>query len=476
MKKKFLAILLAATLSVSVLPVTCIAANIDTEETLSVSDIVTVPEAMAASASQSVKNSIELKWTGFRWISHTSAALTLRTNINGKCYYQWVERRDDGTSEIPKLTLKSAWISTKTDKNFTIQLNDLKTDNAIDLYMVLVDTKGNRSGLKKIKMDQSKRPAVVPAHKAVIPKVTESALKGLDSPLKFYPDTFYPFQVIGAGTTNQNPGEGDVKWEPIYWSTSSNPRDAQKHSAWKIGSAKGITKAATYNLYVFFQKWVYTGNQWTATDTVSSSVYQFRSADISKTPVSKPTSAQVKLSTPSLSGISNSSVGIVLKWKQVRNATGYKIYRKTGKSSKWNYIATVKGGKNLTCTDRSAKQGTMYTYTVRAYRGSALSSYNKSGIRTIRLSAPSQYTPSSKAVGKLTARWKKISAVSGYQIQYSVSSKFNEAKTVSTTAVSKTLSGLKRGRTYYVRIRAYKKTGGKVYYGAWSNRKGVKIA
>ena len=223
MKKKFLAILLAATLSVSVLPVTCIAANIDTEETLSVSDIVTVPEAMAASASQSVKNSIELKWTGFRWISHTSAALTLRTNINGKCYYQWVERRDDGTSEIPKLTLKSAWISTKTDKNFTIQLNDLKTDNAIDLYMVLVDTKGNRSGLKKIKMDQSKRPAVVPAHKAVIPKVTESALKGLDSPLKFYPDTFYPFQVIGAGTTNQNPGEGDVKWEPIYWSTSSNP-------------------------------------------------------------------------------------------------------------------------------------------------------------------------------------------------------------------------------------------------------------
>lgn len=79
-------------------------------------------------------------------------------------------------------------------------------------------------------------------------------------------------------------------------------------------------------------------------------------------------------------------------------------------------------------------------------------------------------------MGKLTARWKKISAVSGYQIQYSVSSKFNEAKTVSTTAVSKTLSGLKRGRTYYVRIRAYKKTGGKIYYGAWSNRKGVKIA
>ena len=75
--------------------------------------------------------------------------------------------------------------------------------------------------------------------------MTESILKGLDSPLKFYPDTFYPFQVIGAGTTNQNQGDGDVKWEPVYWSTSSNPRDAQKNSAWKIGSAKGITKAAT---------------------------------------------------------------------------------------------------------------------------------------------------------------------------------------------------------------------------------------
>ena len=56
--------------------------------------------------------------------------------------------------------------------------------------------------------------------------------------------------MIGAGTTNQDPNEGDVKWVPVYWSTAANPTQSQMHTAWKIGSAKGINKDATYNLYV----------------------------------------------------------------------------------------------------------------------------------------------------------------------------------------------------------------------------------
>ncbi|MCD7715739.1 MAG: hypothetical protein LUI39_04720 [Lachnospiraceae bacterium] len=41
--------------------------------------------------------------------------------------------------------------------------------------------------------------------------------------------------------------------------------------------------------------------------------------------------------------------------------------------------------------------------------------------------------------------------------------------------VSKTLSGLKKGKTYYVRIRTYKKVNGNTYYSAWSSKKTVKI-
>lgn len=93
--------------------------------------------------------------------------------------------------------------------------------------------------------------------------------------------------------------------------------------------------------------------------------------------------------------------------EKAANASGYKIYRRTGNSSKWVNIATVSGSNTLVYTDGSVKAGTMYTYTVRAYKGSALSAYNKNGSRIVRLTAPVQYKPSSKASGKLTVRWKK---------------------------------------------------------------------
>ena len=118
---------------------------------------------------------------------------------------------------------------------------------------------------------------------AYIPDVKESIVQGLDEAIQFYPNQFYEFTVIGAGTTNQDPNEGDVKWVPVYWSTAANPTQSQMHTAWKIGSAKGINKDATYNLYVFFQKYVYTGGQWQQTDTIESAVYQFKSAKLTPT-------------------------------------------------------------------------------------------------------------------------------------------------------------------------------------------------
>lgn len=226
-----------------------------------------------------------MKWTGFQWTAHDSASVTLRTNVTGTCYYTWAERGSDGTSDTPKKDAITNKQAVSKDKNFTIYLSDLNTDNGIDLYFYIKSSKGAESGIKKVRFDQSKRPAKGDDnHKPVTPKVNESILKGLNSAMEFYPNTFYDFQVIGAGTTNTNPGEGDVKWEPLYWSTSANPKDDQKHSTWKIGSTKGISKQGTYNLYVFFQKWVYTGGQWTETDTVESAVYQFSSVAITITP------------------------------------------------------------------------------------------------------------------------------------------------------------------------------------------------
>lgn len=75
--------------------------------------------------------------------------------------------------------------------------------------------------------------------------------------------------------------------------------------------------------------------------------------------------------------------------------------------------------------------------------------------------------------------WKKqTKQTSGYQISYSTNKKFNKAKTVNISKnmiSNKTIKSLKKGSTYYVRIRTYKKVGKKNYYSSWSKTKKVKI-
>lgn len=430
---------------------------------------------------------INVKWTGEKWVSRSSVNVTLKVDANGACYYKAVARKKDGTSDVPRVDTGNSRVAVTANRSFVIYLKNLDTEKEFDLYLKVLGTDGRTSGLKKLRLNsRGIRPAYnvtstpeptltsappdygvtpTPTYTPSIPDVRESVVRGLDSPLKFTPNKYYNFTVTGAGTTNTNPGPGDVKWVPVYWSTSPNPTDNRKNTTWRIGSAKGINKAATYNMYIFFQKYVYQKSAWKKTDEVQSAVYQFRSAALTT----------VKLTTPGLSGTSNSPAGIVFKWKRAANASGYKIYRRTGNSSKWVNIATVSGSNTLVYTDGSVKSGTMYTYTVRAYKGSALSAYNKNGSRIVRLTALVQYKPSSKASGKLTVRWKKAVGASGYQIQYAASRSMRGARTVSTSALTRTLSGLKKGSTYYVRIRAYKKVSGKTYYGAWSSVKNAKV-
>ena len=413
---------------------------------------------------------INVKWTGEKWVSRSSVNVTLQVDANGACYYKAAARKKDGTSDVPKLDMGNSHVVVTTDRSFVIYLKNLDIEKEFDLYLKVLGSDGRTSNLKKLKLNyRGTRPKYdvtpTPAYTPKVYNSRDSVLRGLESPLKFTPNTFYEFTVIGAGTTNTNPGPGDVKWVPVYWSTAANPTYSQMHTAWKIGSAKGINKAATYNLYVFFAKYTYTGGQWQETDIIESVKYQFRSAALTI----------VKLTTPGLSGISNSPAGIIFKWKKAANASGYKIYRRTGNSSKWVNIATVSGSNTLVYTDGSVKAGTMYTYTVRAYKGSALSAYNKNGSRIVRLTAPVQYKPSSKASGKLTVRWKKAAGASSYQIQYAASRSMRGSRTVSTSALTRTLSGLKKGSTCYVRIRSCKKVNGKAYYGTWSSVKNAKV-
>ena len=93
-----------------------------------------------------------------------------------------------------------------------------------------------------------------------------------------------------------------------------------------------------------------------------------------------------------------------------------------------------------------------------------------------KVTRPSQVKNKRKTKANLT--WKKVTGAKGYQVQYSMKKKFPARKTKKKNAAKRTvtISRLKKKKTYYFRVRAYKKkANGSKVYGKWSKVKKVKI-
>lgn len=99
---------------------------------------------------------------------------------------------------------------------------------------------------------------------------------------------------------------------------------------------------------------------------------------------------------------------------------------------------------------------------------------------------PSVKTPKPKKVTKLYVKnkknqklsitWKKQKNVVGYQVQIAMKKNFEKGKKTKTVFNSKmSWSGLKKGKTYYVRVRGYNYDHGKKQYGSWSAVKRVMV-
>ena len=78
----------------------------------------------------------------------------------------------------------------------------------------------------------------------------------------------------------------------------------------------------------------------------------------------------------------------------------------------------------------------------------------------------------------VSVEWKKVSGVSGYEIQLATDKKFKKNKKTVTVKKQKTtkttVKKLKAKKKYYVRVRTYKIVNGKKVYSSWSKVKSVK--
>ena len=84
---------------------------------------------------------------------------------------------------------------------------------------------------------------------------------------------------------------------------------------------------------------------------------------------------------------------------------------------------------------------------------------------------------SSPAAGQLKVTFKKVENCTGYQVTYSTSKKFKASvtKAASTKDKSRLVKKLRSGKTYYVKVRSYKKVNGKKIFSRYSAVKTIRV-
>ena len=163
-------------------------------------------------------------------------------------------------------------------------------------------------------------------------------------------------------------------------------------------------------------------------------------------------------------------------WSKVTGATGYKV-ELLNASGKVVKSATT---TSLNYTFSKLTAGTNYKVRVTAYK--TISGKNQySLVSTTLATATNPATPtltlSSTTKGKANLKWTNVAGENGYQVYYSTSENgtYSKLGTYSADTTSGSKSSLTSGKTYYFKVRAYKKVGDTVYYGGWSTVKSVKI-
>lgn len=190
----------------------------------------------------------------------------------------------------------------------------------------------------------------------------------------------------------------------------------------------------------------------------------------------------IKLAAPDVK-VSSSYSKIRLKWGKIKSASGYEIYRSTSPNGKFKKIKTYTSGSKTSYTDSKAKFGKKYYYKVRAYEKVKVKVKKKtktkkeysswsaiiSGQKKLSTVVMKTAKCASERTAKLT--WKKVTGAQGYEVyrSESVNGAYVLAGTVKGgSKVSYTAKKLTPGIKYYFKVRAYRKSGAKKYYSAFS--------
>lgn len=145
--------------------------------------------------------------------------------------------------------------------------------------------------------------------------------------------------------------------------------------------------------------------------------------------------------------------GNFLKWKSVKHADFYRVYRKQAGTD----FAKIADVTTLQYTDKTAVRGEEYTYTVRAFDEDCYSKRNSKGVDLIYLAPPKSEAPETLEDNKIKISWEAVKGAEKYRVYRKTAdaSKYTRIATVGEDVLEYIDKASKKdGETYIYAVKA----------------------
>ena len=146
-----------------------------------------------------------------------------------------------------------------------------------------------------------------------------------------------------------------------------------------------------------------------------------------------------------------SSTGIKISWTSEKNASGYYIYRKSGKGQ-YALLKKVTGANTLAFNDTKVTSGVIYTYKVQAYKGTVIGA----GTETSRCFVGTAKAKTANESTGIKLSWNKVGGARSYKIYKRIGTgKYTCIKTASSTIFTYLDKAVKAGTIYTYAVKPY---------------------
>ena len=426
-------------------------------------------------------------------VSNTIASLTLKWNaVKGATGYEIYRAGTDGKYSKIKTVTSTSYVDTNVKNNaqysYRIKAYNTACTSAFSTAASLKKTQISVSNLKAdangSKVQLSWTGGVTGAEGYVIYRRTEDGSYAeigrtagntysdtISAGIKYY----YAVAVYSGSRTEDKCPEVGVMYlaEPAVTGASnitsgvqvkwSKVTGATGYIVYHKGAGKGWARIAD----------IKDGSTVNYTDTTAESgtTYTYTVRAYNKDTMSdwNSTKSLMRISDTTLTGASNITSGVQVKWSQVTGATGYIVYRK-GAGKGWGRIADIKSGSTVSYTDTTAASGTTYTYTVRAYNGNTMGDWHSA--KSVMRISDTTLTGASNITYGVQVKWSRVTGATGYIVYRKGAGKgwgrIADIKSGSTVSYTDTTAA--SGTTYTYTVRAYNGS----TMGDWHSTRSVK--